>query len=315
MKNHLRSVIKQVAEASEDVAATSQQLTASSETTTYATEQISQSISQITTNTQSQVSFSEDSSIIVSQISNSIIEITENIESVANSIHSATQKAENGNEIVNNAMEQMRFIHEQSNQLERIVHSLGSRSNEIGQIVSLITDIAGQTNLLALNAAIEAARAGEHGKGFAVVASEVRKLAEQSGEAAGKISHIIQEIQDETTTAVQSTVEGIANVNKGIELVNTAGQSFQDILISVKEVQSQTSNVSNTAKQIKDDSGNMVPSIREIVEGAIAISNNIQNVAASTKDQTEAIKEVSVASSKLTDMALKLQENISTFKI
>lgn len=103
---------------------------------------------------------------------------------------------------------------------------LGKRSSEIGTIVETISNIVDQTNLLALNAAIEAARAGDAGRGFAVVAEEVRKLAEQSSNAAQNITDLVKAIQQDTDKAVDSINEGNESVNEGAASATAAGEAF-----------------------------------------------------------------------------------------
>lgn len=123
----------------------------------------------------------------------------------------------------------MKNITEQVSVSAQVVGNLGKRSDEIGQIVETISGIAAQTNLLALNAAIEAARAGEQGRGFAVVADEVRKLAEQSAEAAANISKLIITIQQDTNSAVESIENGNRGVKDGMESVMATGEAFRII--------------------------------------------------------------------------------------
>ncbi len=147
---------------------------------------------------------------------------------------------------VNDAMEHIRTVINNSGE---VVKELGHKGNEIGQIIQVIDGIAEQTNLLALNAAIEAARAGEHGKGFAVVADEVRKLAESSSKATKEIGHLIQTIQLETNNAVEAMEEGTREVEKGVQVVKTAGESFSQIADSVEGINNKMHELSAASLQ------------------------------------------------------------------
>ncbi len=120
------------------------------------------------------------------------------------------------------AVQRMTRTREAVESTARVVQTLGDRSEQIGTIVDLITNIAAQTNLLALNAAIEAARAGEHGRGFAVVAEEVRKLADQSRKAADQIANLIKDIRKETDTVVRSMESGNREVQAAMVSVEAA---------------------------------------------------------------------------------------------
>jgi methyl-accepting chemotaxis protein len=201
------------------------------------------------------------------------------------------------------------------NQLLLVGQLLGEKSKEIGQIVSLITSIAGQTNLLALNAAIEAARAGEHGRGFAVVADEVRKLAEQSAAAAGQISGLISEIQNETTKAVQAMDEGSSAVNDGMMMVDNASNAFQHISQAVNNVFSQIKEVSSSIDGIYQGTQDMVYSMKEITRISESSASNTQHVAAAAEEQTASMEEIAAASATLSRMAEELHDIINQFKV
>ena len=115
------------------------------------------------------------------------------------------------------------------------VNELGRQSQQIGEIVQMISEIAEQTNLLALNAAIEAARAGEHGRGFAAVADEVRKLAERSAQSTRQIEELIESIQGRVDVVVKAMAAGTAEVESGSELVSSAGEALQQIVRGIEE--------------------------------------------------------------------------------
>ena len=197
----------------------------------------------------------------------------------------------------------------------QVVTKLGERSKEIGQIVDTISGIAAQTNLLALNAAIEAARAGEQGRGFAVVADEVRKLAEQSQDAAKQISELISEIQGETDKAVRAMAEGTEEVKIGATVVNTAGATFEEIAQVVTDVAEQVREISAVMQELAGSSQQIVLSVREINKLCQDSSGEAQSVSAATEEQTASMEEIASASQSLSRLAQDLQTEISKFRI
>jgi methyl-accepting chemotaxis protein len=180
------------------------------------------------------------------------------------------------------------------NGLSAAIEGLGHRSDEIGQIIDSITAIASQTNLLALNAAIEAARAGDQGRGFAVVADEVRKLAEESAQSAKQIAGLISAIQAETTQAVKSMESATNEVQDGLQVVHTAGDSFSQLTSAISDVTSQIQEVSDT-----------------ISESAAA---NTENVSAASEEQMAAMEEIASSAESLSKMAADLQRLTQKFK-
>lgn len=169
----------------------------------------------------------------VSRISHSMQQITISVNDATKSSESASEIARDGNKIIESSVDKMNVTYQTIKKTSDIVHRLSEYTKEIGDIVTLITQITDQTNLLALNASIEAARAGEHGKGFAVVAGEVRKLADQSKSAANEISNRIETIKLESTNAVESMTIGYNSLEEGLSTFEKAGQSFGNILQSV----------------------------------------------------------------------------------
>jgi methyl-accepting chemotaxis protein len=227
----LKTLIRQINTNAEQLAASSEELTASSEQSAQAANQIATSITDVAAGATEQMSAANETSAVVQQMSAGIQQMAASANQVAAQSSQAADKAKDGGAAVEKAVSQMAQIENTVNNSAAVVAKLGERSKEIGQIVDTISGIAGQTNLLALNAAIEAARAGEQGRGFAVVAEEVRKLAEQSQEAAKKIAELIGEIQGDTDKAVVAMNDGTREVKTGAEVVNAAGIAFGRSLI------------------------------------------------------------------------------------
>lgn len=201
------------------------------------------------------------------------------------------------------------------NSSAQVVTKLGERSKEIGQIVDTISGIAGQTNLLALNAAIEAARAGEQGRGFAVVAEEVRKLAEQSQEAAMKIAELIGEIQGETDNAVLAMNDGTREVKNGTDVVNTAGGAFREIVDLVSEVSRQVEEISQAMEQMAAGSQQVVISVKTSERLSKRSSNEVQSVSAGAEKQLASMEEIASSSQALAKLAEDLQTSVAGFKL
>ena len=199
-------------------------------------------------------------------MSASIQQVAANTNLAAGRSAQSAEMAKEGENSVEKAVSQMSKIEQTVNNSASVVAKLGERSKEIGQIVDTISGIAGQTNLLALNAAIEAARAGEQGRGFAVVAEEVRKLAEQSQEAAKQIAILIGEIQGDTDKAVVAMNEGTREVKVGAEVVDDAGKAFGQIADLVTQVSEQVKEISAEIQQMASGGQQIVSSVKTIDE-------------------------------------------------
>lgn len=315
MVNNLKQLIQQVSVTSEQVAASSEELNASAEQTSKATEQISLAIQEVSEGSEQQASGTYEANRNVSEISTGMDQVATSIQAVVTLTEKTNQKAIDGNLVVNNTIEQMTRVQEQVSSTSSVVNTLGTKSSEIGQIVELITEVANQTNLLALNAAIEAARAGEHGRGFAVVADEVRKLAEQSGQAAEEIGKLIGLIQEEAIKAVKSMDVGTASVNEGIKMVHNTGDSFKDIAMMIEEISSQTEEVSTVVQQVSVGSQNMVAVMENIANISQQSAGNSQNVAASAEEQLASMEEISSSATSLSHIAEELQGLVGKFKV
>lgn len=315
MTSDLRNLIKQLATAAEQLASSSEELTASAEQSAQAASQVAGSITEVAEGTGTQLQVTNTAKNVVEQLSSGIQEIAGNTITIVETTQKASVAAQKGSNAVMDATNQMICIEKSVNNSSKVVSNLGKRSQEIGQIVNTISGIASQTNLLALNAAIEAARAGEQGRGFAVVADEVRKLAEQSQEAAKQITTLITEIQADTAKAVVAMLDETKQVNHGTEVVDIAGKIFGEINNLVQQVSTQMGDVSIEIQQMATGSQSMVISVGEIDRISKSTADQTQTISAATEEQSASMQEIASASQALSTMAGEIQSVISKFKI
>ncbi|MED4584086.1 methyl-accepting chemotaxis protein [Brevibacillus choshinensis] len=311
----LRETLERVSYSSQQVAATSEQLMASAEQTSHATEQIAQSVQEIAYGTEQQVDATNKGGDVVTEIAKLIAQMEKGIEVVSSSTSEANQQAAAGNQMAIQTVAQMSAIHSQLGQTSAMVNTLGQRSQEIGEMISLITTIAAQTNLLALNAAIEAARAGEQGRGFAVVADEVRKLAEQSSSAAEQVSRIVADIQRDTEAAIAGMNHSETILGEGMSLVQSTGTAFDQITGSTRQLFTRTDALSSEMKQISEQMESIITAIDHISVISERSASNSQNVAAAAEEQNASMQEISAAATMLANMAEEMNDAIRVFKL
>lgn len=315
MKQNLRNLIGQVSNMAKKVSAASEELTASAEQSAHAASQAADSISDTAKATETQTHAVNEMKSNLEQVSGGIQHVAENSATIAQVSEKSAHAAKEGARAVELAITQMNHIEKTVNHSSALVTKLGERSQEIGQIVETISGLAGQTNLLALNAAIEAARAGEQGRGFAVVAEEVRKLAEQSQEAAKQITALIAHIQEDTEKAVVAMNEGTQEVQKGTKVVDSAGKSLGEIEDSVNEVLNLVRDAAAAAQQMAGGSQQVVAAVSDIDKGSRHIASQTQTVSAAAEELSATIQEIAATSQTLSKMEQELQREINLFKL
>ena len=227
--------------------------------------------------------------------------IANNCGHAACSSESASSVAAAGVGIVHEAVASIRMISDRINGTASVIEQLGAKSDQIGNIISTIEDIADQTNLLALNAAIEAARAGEQGRGFAVVADEVRALAERTTRATREIGEMIRAIQQETSLAVSSMAEGVTEVLQGSSAVERSGSSLAEILQSVQQVAAQIAEIATAAGQQSATASEISTSLLQIAE----VVNDAKNKG----------RETAAISAQVNDLSAELEQQVARFRL
>jgi len=287
LTDKLHSAIKQVAASSNEVSSAAAMLD-------NATEQMATGVEEAAMQVNSVATASEE-------MSKTSTEIAQNCVAAAKSSEKANGSASTGEKIIQDTIQVMNRINGRVQDSSRIIKNLGDRSDQIGEIVGLINDVADQTNLLALNAAIEAARAGDHGRGFAVVADEVRKLAERTSDATKEIRETIHAMQSETKNAVISMEEGVNDVGQGTEEAAKSGEALKDILNQINKVTSEINQIAVASEQETATTNEIASSIQQISQVMQETSKRIQGNAE--------------ASARLAGLSRDLQEMVGQFRL
>lgn len=315
MVDSLRSVVSEVDDSASQLAAASQELSANADQTSAATEYISGSTERMSDGACEQVKRITESRQITLEVTEAITHIAERAADVAETAAVVAEKSTAGGQAVQSAIVQMDSISGSVNGLAGVIGRLVHASQEIGQIIEVISELSQKTNLLSLNAAIEAARAGEHGRGFAVVAGEVKKLAEQSTESTEQVAALIVAIREEIGQVEQSMRTATKEVGLGMGVVHTAGSLFAEIEQSVAEVNRQVAEVSDTTGHISSRSQQVVQAMDTITEVSELTATLAQSVSASTEEQMASMQEIASSSSYLTRMAEELRNAVDKFKL
>jgi len=287
MVENLRETIGQVGEASSAVASASSEISSSTE--------------QMAAGAHEQTSQAGEVASAVEEMTKTIVENSKNASITAETAKEAKQAAGLGGSVVQETIAGMKGIAEVVNKSAETVRALGKSSDQIGEIIGVIDDIADQTNLLALNAAIEAARAGEQGRGFAVVADEVRKLAERTTKATKEIAEMIKQIQSDTKGAVISMEEGTQKVSEGIKLADKAGTSLSDIV--------------EISQKVTDMISQIAAASEEQSSASEQISKNVEAISSVTNETASGTQQIARAAEDLNRLTENLQRVVEKFKL
>jgi methyl-accepting chemotaxis protein len=269
--------------------------------TASASAEISSSTEQMAAGTQEQTQQAAEVAAAVEEMSKTIVETTKNATLAADTAKQSGINAQEGGRVVLGTMEGMRRIAEVVKQSAETVQALGKSSDQIGEIVQVIDDIADQTNLLALNAAIEAARAGEQGRGFAVVADEVRKLAERTTKATKEIAVMIKQIQKDTAGAVESMNRGTDEVERGRVLAEKSSGTLKEIIDGSQKVVDVVSQVAAASEEQSSASEQ--------------IAKNIEAISSVTQESAAGTQQIARAAEDLNQLTVNLQELIGQFSL
>lgn len=315
MVAHLKSTMFKIQDASASVASSSQQLLATSEENSQATQHVAASIQQVAAGSESQLQSAVETSRAMEEMTVGIQRIAEATTEVSELSRQAAEQAAVGNQSIQSAVVKMQSINRSVSESGQDIKRLEQHSENIGEVIQMIGEIAGQTSLLALNASIETARAGEHGRGFAVVAREVKKLSEQSLQSVENIKLLITQIQSDTAKTAQTMNRSMEEVKQGLTAVTEAAGAFQGILQTSDQLSGRIHEAAVSAQEMAAGSEQVSASVTEMSNIAAQAAGSAQTVAASTEQQLAAVEEITSASQSLSDVAQGLNELAGTFKV
>jgi len=300
MIDNLRSLVEQIIQITDDITASSQQMSASIDQIAQGAQNISNNILLITNGVVNNKNNNNEESLeSVGYINKAIQIILAHSEDTAIVSKDTENSAAEGCELAINAISKINQIKTSSIENSKMINELGKLGSEIEVIVDLIKGIAGQTNLLALNAAIEAARAGEHGKGFAVVADEVKTLAGQSAEATDKITEMIKEIQYRTKQAVVAMEEEVNIVNEGVNTIHHIEESLNKILVGSKKTNSNIQDISQE--------------IQKVAKSTDSVSRTMEDISAVTEEQAAGLEQINANTQVLARVSENLKKQTDAF--
>ena len=284
---NVQIIIKEVKDATNEVASGNNELAATME--------------ELSTTFDSQAKQISDMVLSMDTVRDISNETSQALDTNMDILEGAAVKTQSGADQLNGVQQDMMTIKNETVSLEAVISELADSSNQIGEILSVINDIANQTNLLALNAAIEAARAGEAGRGFAVVADEVRKLAERTQHATGKIESIIGSLQQKSNLASVEMTKSVESVQAGVDNIGETNEGFKSAVESVMDLHREM-------KTVAESVSNQYSTILTVVD-------NTQVIAAGIEESNQAVSEVNRTVAHLQERTDGLKMLISKFNV
>ncbi|MDO7906765.1 methyl-accepting chemotaxis protein [Paenibacillus sp. JX-17] len=316
MASSLHQMVDEVSQTSAKLASASRTIQESTEQTTLSVQHVAENVSESAEHARTGAEASKQTAVAVDEMARGIASIAGSATSIVDSASVTEDHVARGGEVMISMQSQMDEILNAVSDSSEKINGLSRLSDEAKQMNASIAAIAKQTNLLSLNAAIEASRAGEAGRGFAVVASEVRKLSEQSRQAADRINSTITQmfvLIAQTTAAMNGNVR--EQVQKGLQVSEEASAVFQSIKLSTSSIVEQIQGISAAAEQISASTEEVSATVNQLSHITHHTSDSAQSTSAAAEEQMAAMQEISSSTQELTDLAVNLEQMVQRFKL
>lgn len=314
MLGGLRAIMQGINESADQVATASELLSSSAHEVSVAANSVTSAAHEVAKGAEGQLDIVQQTTVITDDIAEGVENINNRAHTVAMLSQTTADMAQHGRQSVDHAVQ---YLREVSGKVEHTVEqtlSLREASQQVAQIIGMITAIAGQTNLLALNASIEAARAGEAGRGFAVVAEEVRKLADQSREAAQNIGQIVHAIGKQIIVITDEMSARNHELAIGVGYAASAGDSFGEIVGKIAYLAAEIQSIRDTTAALNEH-GSMVRTVMiDVEEVARENSQGAAEIRSASEEQTAAVEEMAASTHELANLATKLRQLVLQFK-
>lgn len=289
-------------------------LSAAANQSEKAIQELAATLEEASASTQEQNANTEELQATFEEMGAAIEEISASAEQASSVANKAIQTSQDGVDAVENVVQRLVLVDENTEIMKGVISKLEESSQQISKMVQLITHIAEQTNLLALNATIEAARAGEYGRGFSVVANEIRKLADESADAAKGIIQIVNNNLKETQQAVNSVIKVKEEIMISRELADKAKSALSVIMNSTLEINQNSASIASAVEQQSVAIQAMMQAIETIASAAQQIASGSQQASATIEEQLATANLINESSSSLQNLAEELEKLIGTFK-
>lgn len=293
----------------------SSSLTETTGTVSDASNQIAATMEQLAAGAEAQANTASNMAEMVGGFFEDVQHANQAGNEVVEAAHEVLQRTDDGNNMMNSSVEQMNEIYQVVNESVERITALDNQTKEISELVTVISEIAEQTNLLALNAAIEAARAGEQGKGFAVVAEEVKKLAEQVADSVNEITTIVDRVQEGSSGAVKALENGYERVADGKQKVIETGTVFEEITTLVMNMNQLTETMSRDLNHIEEIGQRLTEGVTEVASIAEESAAGVEETTASVEQTTFQIETIGKGATELSELADNLETSVNQFAI